>query len=331
MIRRIAAPAALVVALSVVLVTSPPATAATAVTPNACDNNLEPGRYRGIDLTWTGTASGTGTVTLSGLQVQAALPDFFPKTGYNTGLGGIGVGANTIPVTAHVALAATNTVEGTKTLTVDLDASFTITDPDGSPGNGDESSTPVQITATLPDVTWTRVDPAQPVSISQAGPGTLPNVGGVGPGGRDVQPDGSAFFVGDIAGLKLLFDCQPGSYSDASYTTFTPTQANAFAVAAADGSEGALPQSPAPGGTGTGSTTTEAPVVSGAGATPSAGTPAASGATGTTGAATQLAQTGPSTTTVIQVIVAVVLLDLGYLLWSATRTARHRAGRAGAG
>lgn len=283
------------------LLTTGAAHAASTVTPNACDNNLEPGRYRGIDLTWTGVttgdAGGDQTVTVSGLSVEALLPDFLPLTGYNTGLAGITTGENAIPVTAHLALSAGNTVEATQVLVVDVTATFTITDEDGNPGNGNESSTPVRVHVDVPDVTWTKADPAQPVTVAQAGPGTLPAVDGAGPRGGSVTPDGSAFFLASLDGLQMIFDCQPGSWSAESHTTFTPTTAAPFV-----GGGAAPAQQPSP---------PAAP------STPTPGTPS-------TGASTDdLANTG-STSALVATVIGIVVLDVGYLLWSAARPARRR-------
>ena len=53
-------------------------------------------------------------------------------------------------------IAGTNTVEGTQTTnSVATTATTTISDPDGSPGSGDETATPGTLSVTYADETWT--------------------------------------------------------------------------------------------------------------------------------------------------------------------------------
>ena len=96
-----------------------------------------------------------GTVTLSNIQQHADIPPAVFVAGYNAGV--LTTGVNNIPVTnIHTVIAGTNTVQGTQTTNNQSGtAATTITDPDGTPGTGDETATPGALDVTYANQTWT--------------------------------------------------------------------------------------------------------------------------------------------------------------------------------
>ncbi len=137
-----------------------PASAGAQVTTNSCQNSAT-GTFSDIDFTHTGTATpnpatlGVDTVTLPGTtSVDAFFPSAVLIAGYNLGL--LSIGLNNIPGDMVVTLDGTNTVEGSQTLApVPLTGATTIGDPDGTPGTGDETATPLAVAITIPATTWT--------------------------------------------------------------------------------------------------------------------------------------------------------------------------------
>ncbi len=146
-------------------------------------------------------------------------------------------GRNDITAQVHVAVAGTNTVESVQVFHTDVVATTTVTDPDGTPGTGDESATPLAVTVSLPDTTWTPAGSGA-VESRQAAPGTLPEVAGAGPGGGTAKPTGSIFVGAVIGPAKLSFDCQPGHTDLADLAHVTPTTAGAFATATVTAASG---------------------------------------------------------------------------------------------
>ena len=218
---------------------SPAYAAAEVKTTNACYSSFET-RNRDLDMTLAGTAAAAsaagGTVTLSGVAVSSALPDFMPVFGYNLGI--LQAGRNDIAANVHVAVAGTNTVESVQILDADVTATTTVTDPDATPGTGDETATPVAVTVTLPNSVWTPSG-SGPVEFRQAAPGTLPEVAGAGPGGGTAKPTGSIFVGAVIGPAKLSFDCQPGTTDLADLAHITPSTPAPFASATVAGSTSA--------------------------------------------------------------------------------------------
>jgi hypothetical protein len=210
----------------------------TLATTNACLSNAT-ATYSDLSWTLTGTATpstftlgAAGGVTLSGSTVAVDVPATLLIAGYNLGL--LVVGANAIPVTTFVARQATNvdTGGGVKGTLVKKDnfvvtVNTTIADPDGTPGTGDETATPLAINQPLPD--WTVTPLGGNVAFSQATPGSLGSIPGVGAGGAAVVAAGSMYASASVAGglIKANFDCSPGTtiispVPGTSGPTFTP-------------------------------------------------------------------------------------------------------------
>jgi len=171
-----------------------PASAATQVTTNACQNSAT-GTFTDINFTHSGTATpnpatlGVDTVTLPATtSVTADFPSAVLIAGYNLGL--LTVGVNNIPGTMDVTILGSNTVEGSQTLSgIIISGSTTITDPDGVAGSGDEGATPLTVSTTIPATTWT-------------------------PTGGDIQlSDGGSTTSALVAGglITVIFTCVPGN------------------------------------------------------------------------------------------------------------------------
>ena len=95
-----------------------------------------------------------GTTTTTGLSQQGAVPGAIFVAGYNLGL--LDEGANTIPATVNTKIEGTNTTQGTQASSnAATSVNTTITDPDGTPGTGDETATPAEFTANYANMSWT--------------------------------------------------------------------------------------------------------------------------------------------------------------------------------
>jgi hypothetical protein len=185
-----------------------PASSASAATfPNACKNSASVNASQ-IALEMTANApamvSSGDSVTLSNIQQTLEVPGEIFLAGYNLNL--LSEGENLIPATATTIIEATNTVEGTQTTnTASSSISTTITDPDGTPGTGDESASDGALSLTYADQTWTaaggtiqfRQDTVDPVSAGAGGKGGVVIVAKVGPGGI----------------ITVTFGCSPGTVS----------------------------------------------------------------------------------------------------------------------
>ena len=329
-----------------------PARAGQASVRNACWSSFE-ARYRDLTLVFAGEATaGTGNnVTLSGVTASVTLPDFLPLGAYNTGA--LAVGQNSIPAIVYFAILGDGTTEGTQVVDTSVTAVTTITDPDGSPGTGDETATPITATATFPDTTWTRPGTdTDTVSFRQAGPNTLPQVNR--PDGTKLYaPTGSLFFSAVLPGqLRVSFDCRPGM-TDLGDIKGPPTPGTADPFATLGGGGGTTT-------TAAGATTTVAPA-STTTVTPQSTTTVAAATTTVVGGSTtvptssgvvQVAATTTvprtSTTTAgsrsatqtqgqslpntglavgLEALAGIVVADLGYLVWSSTRRRSLRSGR----
>ncbi len=229
-------------------------TAVAASATNACKSNAT-GTFSDITISLTGSGApnpasvGGGVVTLSGVNVTAAVPATLLVSGYNLGL--LTTGANTIPVKGWVALAGTNTAEAKQVVTFTASVSTTISDPNGIPGNGDETATPLNLNLSLPDTTWTPL--GGNIEFAQGAPGSLPAIpaGQVGPAA--VTPQGGVFISAQVAGglIKANFDCQAGT-SAVGGATFTAATAGPFATVTVTG--GGATTTTAPGTTAPGTT-----------------------------------------------------------------------------
>jgi len=155
---------ALAVAGVFVLPTSS-ASAGEATVSNACANSVTP-NFSQIEVTTSGaddvdTVAPGGALTLNNLRQQAAIPGDIFVAGYNLGL--LQQGENNIPANARSTIEATNTVQGSQnTNTVggtppngSVTVTTFITDPDGTPGTGDETATDATMDVTYDDQSWT--------------------------------------------------------------------------------------------------------------------------------------------------------------------------------
>ncbi len=210
-------------------------------TTNACFSNAT-ATYSDLVWTMSGTATpspatlGSGNVTLGSSTIQVDIPATLLVAGYNLGL--LSLGTNNIPTTVYAARQATNasttsaaqTQVGANVVQVDsftATVTTTITDPDGTPGTGDESATPLAVNQPLPDMVVTPT--GGQVTFAQAPPGTLPQIpAGIAAAGP-VQPNGSLFATASVAGglVRANFDCFPGTTiidppGGTSGTTYTP-------------------------------------------------------------------------------------------------------------
>ncbi len=339
--------------LGVLVLGAVPVRAGQASVVNACWSSFE-ARYRDLTLVFTGDATaGAGTsVTLGGVTASVTLPDFLPLGAYNTGA--LAVGQNSIPAIVYFAIQGDGTTEATQVVNTEVTATTTITDPDGSPGTGDETATPITATASFPDTTWTRPG-TDPVSFRQAGPNTLPQVNR--PDGTKLySPTGSLFFSAVLPGqLRVSFDCRPGTTDLGDikgpptpgtadpFATFaggggsTTTVAGATTTVASQSTTTVASQSTT---TVAGATTT---VVSGSTTVPTSSgvvqvaatttLPRTSTTTGSgSGSGSQTAsqgQTLPNTGLAVglEVLAGIVVADLGYLAWSSTNRGRSRTRR----
>lgn len=156
-----------------------------ATVPNACKNSVTANHSQiGVETAANapGSAAPSDSVSLTNIEQKLSVPGSIFVAGYNLGL--LAPGPNTIPASVRTKIEGTNTVEGTQnTNTVATSISTTITDPDGSPGTGDESATDGLISVTYADQTWTadsdggailfREDTVQPVSGAGGGVGAI--------------------------------------------------------------------------------------------------------------------------------------------------------------
>lgn len=177
-----------------VLVGATPASAGTVTTTNSCTNNAQAGTSA-LDITVSGAATpdpiilGSGDITLSGATFGIDVPSTVLLAGY--GLGLLTTGTNNIPATVNVDLLATNTAQGTQTVPpLNVVGVTTISDP--TPSNktsGDETATPLAVSATIPDMTWTPT--GGPIALSLGDSST------------------SALVAGGI--ITVTFECTPGT------------------------------------------------------------------------------------------------------------------------
>ena len=214
-----------------------PAHAGTVATQNACLYSFS-AEYRNQQVTLSGVGSPAGATagaiaTLSGASLSAQLPPSLPEQGYELGI--FTAGYNAVPSKVWVAIAAANAAPATRVQQLTVEASTTIVVDSG--GNF-VSGTPIVVTIPIPDTTWT-VTGAGPVSFSQAGPGTLPGLP-VGVDDKVVPVSGSIVVKPQLANLRFVLDCQPGSTAP-PYQAMTPAIASPFAAL-----EAAAPVPPVP-------------------------------------------------------------------------------------
>jgi hypothetical protein len=129
--------------------------AAAADYTNACRNSVVGTNWDQVDVSMNGTAAPAGnTLKLTNLAGSMAVPGTVFVAGYNLGL--LTAGPNSIPATVHSIIDAAGTSEGSQsTSDSNTTISTTITDPNGTPGDGDESATPGTANVSYADQTWT--------------------------------------------------------------------------------------------------------------------------------------------------------------------------------
>lgn len=218
--RRISAAATIALVAGVVSLSASisPASAGTAVNTNACQNSAT-GTFTDVAITTNGASApnpatlGAGTITTTGTSYDAFFDAAVLVAGYNLGL--LVVGPNPIPGTLEATINASNTAEGSLTTApIALVGNTTITDPDGTPGTGDESATDLAISVPIPDSVWT-------------------------PTGGDIEiSDGGAVIIASVAGglINVTFTCSVGTSTPAGCvldalvdcTGFDPAAASAF-------------------------------------------------------------------------------------------------------
>ena len=202
-----------------------PASPAGAVTvPNACINSAVPTDFSQVNVDMTATAPASASpgasVQLTNITQSVALPGAIFVAGYNLGL--LQAGQNTVPGTIATTIEGTNTVEGTQnTSTENISVTFTITDPDGTPGTGDETGTDAVVQVTYDDQTWTangdiefREDTVTPQSATVAGIRITAVVGGV---------------------LTVRFGCNPGTVGGTPEVIALTDPAPSFATVTVEG------------------------------------------------------------------------------------------------
>ncbi len=272
----------LTVALASVLVVGGSRRTAVALSAvNACKSNAT-GTFSDITIGLTGTGvvdGATGNATLSGVNFTAAVPATLLISGYNLGL--LTVGTNNIPVKGWVSIAATGTTQGTQMVQFSTTVATTIADPNGVPGNGDETATPLQVNLGLPNTNWTTSGGGLP-AFSQGAPGTLPTIPAGQVAAAATTPAGGVFISAQVAGglIKANFDCQGGT-SAVGGATFTAVTPGAFATATVGGGGTTAPGTTVPGTTAPGTTapgttapgTTTAPTTTSASTTTTAPAP----------------------------------------------------------
>ena len=172
---------------------APLASAGTVTTPTSCTNNAQAGTSA-LPITLAGDASGGttpgGTITLSGATFKIDVPGTVLLAGYSLGL--LTAGVNSIPADVNLTLLSTNTSAASTTIPpLSVNGVTTISDP--TPANktsGDETATPLAVTANIPTTTWTAS--GGDVAISLGGSSTTALVG---PGGL----------------IAVTFSCVPGT------------------------------------------------------------------------------------------------------------------------
>jgi hypothetical protein len=260
--RRLAAVLALPLWLATfVLVTvgARPASAGTVTTPTSCTNNAQAGTTA-LAITVAGDYTRAGSaVTLSGATFKIDVPGAVLVTGYRLGL--LTAGSNSIPADVNVTLLGTGTQPADQVLgPIAVTGTTTISDPTpASKNSGDETATPLSVTATIPTSTWTATGTDVALRL-----GTSTTTAKVGPGGV----------------LPVTFECTPG--------TPTPSGCGAAPLPACTGTN---PVPAQPFATGAGATTTT--TTTGGSTTTTTG----GSTTTTTGPSTTTTTTGATTTT----------------------------------
>jgi hypothetical protein len=174
---------------------------------NACRNSAVPSNWDQVNVSQTATTSPSSvspgdTVALNDISQTVSVPGAIFVAGYNLGI--LPAGPNTVPATLHSVIDGTNTIPAQQTTnSVDTTITTTISDPDGTPGTGDESATDGSATVTYAPETWTAAA-LGPISFREH---TDPAITGVAGGGIIAVAHIS------ISGgtLNVQFHCSPGT------------------------------------------------------------------------------------------------------------------------
>ena len=177
---------------------------------NACTNSVTANASQ-VDTNTVGSVpSGEvpdgNTIMLTGLQQEIGVPGAVFIAGYNLGL--LHTGVNNIPVNASTVIEATNTDEGEQTAgpvggtppNGSVTISTTITDPNGTPGDGDETATPATGTVSYSDMTWTAASTGH-IELRQQSTASNPS------------PTVHTLLINALVGgvLNVQFRCAPGT------------------------------------------------------------------------------------------------------------------------
>jgi hypothetical protein len=178
-----------------VLLGATPARADTVTTPTSCTNTAQAGTTA-LPVTLAGDATpnpatlGVDTVTLAGATFGIDVPPTVLLAGY--GLNLLSVGVNNIPAQVNLTLLSSGAAEASATVgPIDVIGVTTITDP--TPTNrtsGDESATPLAVTAVIPTTNWTPTGGPLSIRLGDSSTTAL-----VGPGGV----------------IAVTFSCTPGT------------------------------------------------------------------------------------------------------------------------
>ncbi len=198
-------------AAAVFVLPATPAAAGTATTSNACANSVT-ANFSQIEVTTSGadgvdTVAAGGATTLSGLSQSASIPGAIFVAGYNLGL--LQQGTNNIPANVQTKIEGTNTTQGTQTTNTvggtppngSVSVTTVITDPDGTPGTGDESATDASFSVSYNDLSWT-AGASGTINYRQESIGTAP----------PTSANNTLLINALIAGfLNVQFRCAPGT------------------------------------------------------------------------------------------------------------------------
>jgi Ca2+-binding RTX toxin-like protein len=194
-----------------------PASANAESVSNACRNNVTANNSQiNVDTDGNSPVSVApgDPITLTNLTQTANVPGSIFVAGYNLGL--LQEGDNNIPAKVFTKIEGTNTVEGVQNTSLeDTTISTTITDPDHSPGTGDESATDGQFSVTYDDLTFT----AGPSGVAEFRQDTqyplAPSPEGAEQGTLIIRA-----LVGGV--FKVRFACSPGTVTPPDPGTVTP-------------------------------------------------------------------------------------------------------------
>jgi hypothetical protein len=221
MIKRQRKAGLLVLALAAVGVLAFASPASAVSVSNACTNSVTANNTE-VDTNTVGDAppgpvTGGDTISLTGIQQQVGVPGAVFVAGYNLGL--LHTGANTVPVSLSTVIEATNTTQGQQTTPTvggsppngSVTVTTTITDPDGTPGTGDETATPATGTASYPDMTWTALATGD-IDFRQQSIATAPP--GIG---------NNTLLINALVGgvFNVQFRCAPGTVTPPDPGTIT--------------------------------------------------------------------------------------------------------------